>query len=294
MHTDVAEALRSICQATLDALGARTAIPYADDLAFESETQYLLVPIDVLTTRRPKPRPGRRRADASEQMPEVELDASAREVLDNASSLDDLDASRLASMSFAFYAVVVGDNPDQRVSFVERWNPYRAGLSGHLTTFFGDKLRRVAGPLLVFQQSFDMVVTKSAMAVLNATGFEVVFRDIDSMTARFSVWSQAAVTALPLDGDTAQRLCALCDRGGRVAKQLRGMYERGAFGSKFTIPALRAEMQKQKLDDSRLLQNDQLALQDDDIPIMLKLIDEKLYTGWSTNKRWDVGTRSER
>jgi len=41
-------------------------------------------------------------------------------------------------------------------------------------------------------------------------------------------------------------------------------------------------------------QNDQLVIQDDDIPIRLKLIDEKLYTGWSTNKKWDVGTRSER
>jgi len=37
-----------------------------------------------------------------------------------------------------------------------------------------------------------------------------------------------------------------------------------------------------------------LVIQDDDIPIRLKLIDEKLYTGWSTNKKWDVGTRSER
>ncbi|MDA8331247.1 MAG: hypothetical protein M0027_08580 [Candidatus Dormibacteraeota bacterium] len=294
MNKDVADELRAICQATLTAIAERTAMEYADDLDYDGASHYVLVPSAALVAHRPEPRRGRRSASAPAEPPQVEVDPGAGMVLAAASSLPQLNARDLKKQSFAFYAAVVGDNPDSRVAFVDRWNPYKAGLSGRLLTNFGDRLTRIEPPVLVFERSFDMVVTDMAIAVLDVSAFEAVFRDIDTMTARFSVWSQAAVTALPLDGDTAQRLCALCDRGGRVAKQLRGMYERRAFGSKFTIPALRAEMQKQNLDDNRLLQNDQLVLQDDDIPIMLKLIDEKLYTGWSTNKRWDVGTRSER
>ncbi len=294
MNTAVAKELRKICQATLTAIAQRTAMPYTDDLDHDDDAHYVLVPSDALVVHRPEPRRGRRSADAPPEPPPVEVDPGARTVLASASSLPELSSRDLKNQSFAFYAAVVGSNPDSRVAFVDRWNPYRAGLSGRLLTNFGDRLSRIEGPLLVFERSFDMVVTDTAIAVLDLGAFEAIFRDLDTMTARFSVWSQAAEAALPLDGDTAQRLRALCDRGGRVAKQLRGMYERGAFGSKFTVPALRAEMRRQDLDDNRLLQKGRLVLRDDDIPIMLKLIDEKLYTGWSTNKRWDVGTRSER
>lgn len=294
MNNDVANELRAICRATLTALAERTAMEYADDLDYDGASHYVLAPSDTLVVHRPESRRGRHPAGAPAEPPQVEVDPGARTVLTDASSLPELNSRDLKNQSFTFYAAVVGNNPDSRVAFVDRWNPYKAGLSGGLLTNFGDRLSRIEGPLLVFERSFDMVVTDTAIAVLSLGAFEAIFRDIDTMTARFSVWSQAAVAALPLDGATEQRLRALCDRGGRVAKQLRGMYERGVFDSKFTIPALRAEMQKQNIDDNRLLPNDQLVLGDDDVPIVLKLIDEKLYTGWSTNKRWDVGTRSER
>jgi hypothetical protein len=294
MHTDVAAELRAICGATLAALNERSAVAYADDLNFDPETQYLLVPRGVLVAHRPESRRGRRSADAPVEMPQVEVGAGADQVLADASSLPDLDASDLKNQSFAFCAAVVGDDPDHRVAFVDKWNPYKAGLSGHLTTFFGDRLRRIEGPLLVFERSFDMVVTDASIAVLNPAAFETIFRDIDAMTARFPVWSDAAVSALPLDAETAERLRALCGRGGRLATQLRGLYERGIFQTPFTEAALRTEMRRQNLEVERLLVNGKLALDETDIPVVLKLIDEKLYKGWVTATPWDVGTRSKR
>jgi hypothetical protein len=294
LHTDVATELRSICATTLVALGERTTVAYADDLDFDPESQYLLVPSDVLVAHRPESRRGRRPANAPVEVPQIEVDAGARRILADASSLDDLDASQLKRQSFAFYAAVVGDDPDHRVAFVDKWNPYKAGLSGQLATFFGDRLRRIEGPLLVFERSFDMVVTDAAIAVLNPTAFEGVFRDIDTMTARYPVWSDAAVAALPLHDATAVRLRELCGKGGRIAAQLRGLYERGVFKTAFKSSALRAEMKRQNLGADRLLVNGKLVLEDADIPIVLKLVDEKLYRGWVTDTRWDVGTRSAR
>jgi hypothetical protein len=193
-----------------------------------------------------------------------------------------------------FYAAVVGDDPDHRVAFVDKWNPYRAGMSGKLLTSFGDRLRRIDEPLLIFERSFDMVVTEDVIAVLDMRAFEDVFRDIDSMVERIPLWSGAAVTALPFNDDTAARFEALSAGGGRFAKQLRGMYERGVFERTITTAKLRAEMAHQKLDADRLIVDGKLALDDEDIPIVLKLIDEKLYEGWLTETPWDVGTRSKR
>jgi hypothetical protein len=84
-----------------------------------------------------------------------------------------------------------------------------------IATFFGDRLTRIEGPLLVFERSFDMVVTDSAIAVPNLAAFEGVFRDIDAMVDRRPTWSDAAAAALPLDDATAELLADLC--GKRVA-----------------------------------------------------------------------------
>jgi hypothetical protein len=294
MHTDVEAELRTICNNTLASLSGRTGVAYSDDLALDVENQYMVVPSTMLVAHRPESRRGRRAADAPAEPPQIEVDAGARKVLTEASSLQELHASELKNQSFVFYAAVVGDEPDHRVAFVDKWNPYKAGMSGQLTTFFGDRLRRIDGPLLVFERSFDMVVTDDTIAVLKARSFEEVFRDIDFMVDRIPVWSGAAVIALPLDDETAARFQVLSAAGGRFAKQLRGMYERGVFELTITTTKLRAEMTRQRLDADRYIVEGKLSLDDNDIPIVLKLIDEKLYRGWLTETPWDVGTRSKR
>lgn len=105
-----------------------------------------------------------------------------------------------------FYAAVVGNDPNHSVAFVDKWNPYTAALSGKLITSFGDRLRRIEGPLLVFERAFGMVVTDTSIVVLDPKAFEEIFRDIDSMRARFPVWSEAATAAIPFDDATAGRL----------------------------------------------------------------------------------------
>jgi len=294
MHTDVTTELRSICEATLTNIDERTAVTYTDDLVFDAASEYLLVPSTLLIAHRPESRRGRHPVDAPAEPPQIEVDAGARPVLAGASSLPELDASELKNQSFVFYAAVVGDDPDHRIAFVDRWNPYKAGLSGRLMTVFADRLRRIEGPLLVFERAFDMVVTDTAIAVLDPKAFEGVFRDIDAMKERFPVWSDAAVSALPLDDATAQRLRSLCNKGGRLAAQLRGLYERGVFEMTFKTTALRKEMAQQNLDADRLIANGKLVLDDADIPVVLKLIDEKLSKGWLTGTPWEIGTRSKR
>lgn len=295
MHTDVVSELRSICRDTLSRLAARTSVPYAEDIAFDPESQYLLVPTDALVAHQVQSRRSRQRAETPSSPPVmVETDPAARRILDQASSLPDLDASELRKKTFLFYAAVVGDDPDRRVAFVDKWNPYKAGLSGKVATFFGDRLRRIEGPLLVFERAFDMVVTTTAMAVMDASAFEAIFRDIDLMAARIPVWSDATVLALPLDEGSAELIRTSCAKKSRVAKQARGLYERGALTKKFDIGSLRAEMEAQGLDADRIVTGEQLTLNESDVPLVLKLIDEKLYTGWHSETPWDVATRSRR
>jgi len=140
---------------------------------------------------------------------------------------------------------------------------YKAGLSGGIATYFGDRLNRIEGPLLVFERSFDMVVTDNAIAVLNIVAFEGVFRDIDAMVDRRPTWSDAAVAALPCSATRAARAVG-------VAAQLHGMYERGVFERVVTVPQLRTQMNEQKLDAARMIVKGKLVLDDADVAVVLK------------------------
>ena len=57
---------------------------------------------------------------------------------------------------------------------------------------------------------------------------------------------------------------------------------------------MRKEMEVQGLDASSLIKNGKLALNDDDILTLLKLVDEKLSVGWHTGTPWEMGTRLKR
>ena len=294
MHTDVEAELRRICEETLAALAQRTAVPYSDDLSFDPESQYLVAEPGQLVAHELAPRRGRPKSEEEAERPMVEMDPQALRVLSDASSLDQMDAADLGKRSFLFYAAVVGDDPAARTSFLSQWNPYKAALSGRLLASFGDRLRRVEGPLLAFEPAFDMVVTASAVAVLRAAAFEKVFRDIDSMKARVPVWGDAVAQALPLDDASAEVIKQACEKGVRVARQARSLFERGVLEVRFETPSLETEMRRQGLEADRLIQDGKLVLQEDDVFDVLKLIDEKLYRGWHTDTAWDVGTRAKR
>ncbi len=292
MHNDVASELRSICESTVAELGGRTPVAYTNDLDFDHGAQYLVVPLKKLVAHKPESRRGKR-APADETPAMVEVDAASRAVLAQASSLDLLNSAEIKRRSFLFYAAVVGNDPNDRVAFVSKWNPYKAALSGRLLASFGDRLRKVEGPLLAFERQFDMVVTGDAVAVLDPSAFEKVFRDIDAMRERIPVWGEAVTEALPLDANTAAQIKRACEKSARVAKQARSIFERG-IDKKFTASELRKEMERQELDASRMIKNGKLVLEDDDVLDVLKLIDEKLYLGWHSGMGWDVGTRSRR
>jgi hypothetical protein len=82
------------------------------------------------------------------------MDPQALRVLDDASSLEQMEAADLGKRSFLFYAAVVGDDPAAQTSFLSQWNPLQAALSGRLLASFGDRLRRVRGPLLALESAF--------------------------------------------------------------------------------------------------------------------------------------------
>lgn len=298
MHPDVREALRTVATETAERLSTLTQVGYSDDLAFDPEEQYLLVKRDTLVVHRPQPRRRGRHPEASSETraePQVvEMDPAVLEVLDAAASASEITRDTLKKQSFPFYAAVIGDDPARRVAFLKERNPYQVGQLGKVLTQFGDGLRRLTEPVLMFATDFDMVVTPDHIAIARKESFEKLFRDIDALRERIPVWSGAAVHALPLDDGSAAVLQAAALKSVRVASQLRGLQERGFLTKTYAADQLRAKMIEIGLEHERLLPGDTLSLTESDVPLVLKLIDERLYVGWHSATPWDVGTRARR
>lgn len=293
MHADVVEEIRRSCRATVQSVRSKDAIAYESDLDFDQETQCLIVNKDATVVHRVDK--SRRGADGVAHPVHVETSAAASRLLSRASSLPQLDAKQLSRQSFTFFAAVVGDDPNERTAFVSNWNPYKASLSGHLLTSFGDRLRRVEGALLVFKKTFDVIVTKAGIAVLDREGFEAVFRDVDTMRERIPTWSGYLVAALPLESETACRVHEACLKSSRLARQARAIFEGNQLaGGQLEIAAVADELSKWGVDRTTAVQDGALVLTESEVSILVKLLDERLYEGWHSGTGWEAATRSRR
>lgn len=296
MHADVAKALRKAAADTVAAIEARTPVTFAADIDYDPATKYLEVPRTLLTVAQPPPSAGDG-ARPQRQPPNttVETDPEAHAVISQGSSLPLLKAGELGKRSFAFYALIVGNTPETRTAFVTQWNPHRLGLSGKILTAFGDQLRRIGQPLLAFESVFHMAVTPDGIAVLNKSAFEKVFRDVETMQARVPVWAAHVEAALPLDAASLGCLAEVCTKNMRVAAKARSLFESGVLKDRaITAVMLSDEMRRQDLDADRMVKQDKLVIDEHDVPVLLKLLDEGLWRGWLTDTAWEAGSKSRR
>lgn len=294
MKPDVVEALRKIASETVDQLAARSAVDYSDDLNFNAEDNYILIERGGLVVHRPAPRRGRRPIQEQEAPAQLEMSPAVLEIVDAAASLEQINREDLIKKAFTFYAAVIGNDPDRRTAFIAKSNPYKAAQAGQLLTLFGDGLAKVTDPILTFALKFDIVVTPEYVAVLNLAAFEGLFREIDSMKARVPVWSNAAIEALPLDEKSAKTLRTKATSSARVAAQLRGLYERNYLSKKYTVRDLSKQLKDRGFDPEKYIRGGKVSIEESEIPVLLKIIDEKLYPGWHSGTEWDVGTRARR
>ena len=294
MHADVAKALRKAAADTVAAIEARSPVLFSAEIAHDQATHYLEVPAALLAVER-APSDAVNPSTQRRPVSTVETDPEAHSVISLGSSLPLLKARDLGKRTFVFYALLVGDVPENRTAFITHWNPHRVGLSGKILTGFGDHLRQIVDPVLAFEPLFHMALTSGGIAVLNKSAFEMVFRDVETMRARIPVWTEHIEAVLPLNDASLGCLAEVCGKNMRVAAKARSLFERGVLKDrKLTAAMLANEMLRQGLDAGRMVKRDQLVIDEEDVPVLLKLLDESLWRGWLTDTAWEAGSKTSR
>lgn len=256
---DVAAALRSACDATLESLTSQPPIDMSPDIP-RVEKRNILIP------------------------QETEVDPLIIEWLRGHQSLHDLDLAKAGSILPVFYAVVCDGGEDHWSAFISKSNPNLVADGRRFFSRFTrdhDTLVNVSEPLFQFATSFDIIALTSTFAVSDQRAFELLFRDINAMRSRYPVWAKGLAKALSLS--TAQRdiLAQQCSISPAVASQVRRLYERKRR-IKTTAADLAGAMLTQQVDTYGCLDGDEWALQTlqpAQLVDVLKFVNEDFYLG---------------
>lgn len=290
ISVDVADALRDACTATLARLNDLDPLAYESDIALDSSVNYLTVANESTAVHREeRGKPG---SDGVAHPVRIQTNAMVRQTAALAATLPRLNPRDLQATTFAFYAAVVGDDPDRRVTFVSRANPYRAALAGGILTTYGDHLQRITGSVFVFGNTFDAILGPEQIVAFDVDNFESLFRDVDILRSQIPTWSNHVIAALPITDSTAELIQNACLRNSFFARSARSLQESGTLtGRTLDLSPLVAELAKWGVDCSGSVQDGKLDLQQDQVATLFKVLDEKLYEGWRTGTHWQTGTR---
>lgn len=272
--TDVAQALRDACKATLESLASQPPVELSPDIP-SLDRRNTLVP------------------------QETEVDPLIIDWLRRHQSLLDLDLAKAGSLVPEFYAVVCDAGEDHWSAFISKANP---NLVADGRRFFSrltrqhDTLVTIEEPLFQFATVFGMVVVKGAIVVSDQRAFELLFRDVGAMRGRYPVWTLHVAKALGLEKRQHDTLTAQCLDSPAVARQVRRLYER-KLPISTNAADLKVAMAQQDVDTYGCLDGDEWALEKlkpAQLVEVLKFVNEDFYLGPLSSEPYEAVGKIER
>lgn len=278
LGADVEAAFREVARETLSDLGTREAADWTPDADLSPETFLVL--------------------DSSEvgDSPTLTTDHDNKaflEVLAEAERLEAIHPKHLPTGDLTFYAIIVGD-PGNRSAFIRRSNPRRGLKRGRIYSTLSDTLQRVEKPIFAFDEWVDLVAVDGKLCVLSQTVFAAFFRDQETLAKKIPEWIETLANSVPLAESSHPRLEERVKRDSRLKARLEAIVRRDHLSS-VSSETLRKAMEDNELDPNRLLDSEgKLILEEDDIPQVLYLLNEDLFTGSLTNTGFRADKKATR
>jgi hypothetical protein len=262
----VAAAFRNVCARHIDALQGREAKRYSPDTELVAAEEYLVVP----------------RADLDPDDPILEL-------MEDVPSRDSLATGGLPERSLLLYAFVFEDG----TAFVRKTNAYQSTRRGRILTRFTNALTTIDEPVFAFDDSVDIVITTDALLVSSESAFEHLFRSDELLAAHIPNWIHSISTHLPLADGAEDTLAERCQRSTRMRRRLEAIHHRGHLRD-ITITQVKNEAIRQGIEPSEIIHRGKLTFDDASTDVLLRLLNEDLFTGGLSNARFTVERKAPR
>lgn len=206
-------------------------------------------------------------------------------LIDELSRGEDLDFANLAELRtrrLACYAIVDGVG-EQRRLYVRRQDPVKLASKRLFTFLMAGSLDRLDAPVLAFDDFVDVVIEEDRIFVLNPKGFESLFRGSELVLEAVPKWVDELRGHVPFGDGSRDVLLANVRRNGIHRRKLLAILD-SPYVSTLTPKRIRKRMKQHGLEHERLLPEDTLQLNEQDIEAVLRLLNEELYRGDFSNR----------
>jgi hypothetical protein len=211
-------------------------------------------------------------ADASEL-----LDTPLLEVLRRGASLPQVGPDDVRRRQVALYAVLIGNDPDSRLTFVRKGSPVQLARRG-LVAVLDSSLTRVMRPILAFDPVFDVVIHDTKVWILGQKRFEGLFRESAAVLAMAPEWAQRVSEAVPLSGGSREYLTERMQQNSVLRRKVHSILRCSYLGT-LTPDTLAKGMAAHGLDRGKLMPDGTLIINKETEQDVLFLLNEDLWTG---------------
>ncbi len=274
---DVSERLRAICGDTVSKLEGMGARDYFGNPELEENEEYFVIDRTSHIARAQVADQGEDNTTDIRQA-EAAAQSDLQSLVANAWSHDKIGLSEI-DRQFLFYAVVIDIDEEGPVGFVRKMNPrLRPKSGGFIAAIYADGVKTLEEVPLSFDGHFDVVVSKTSIAVLRQKPGISLFSDIDLIkeTVPREVGALASAMPLPFATGGKDALVEVCSDRPSLAKQLQRV-SRSDEIQKVTPELFRAALKRHGLDTQRYLRRGCLVVPKEDVRTVLDVLESIYY-----------------
>ncbi|MFE6387231.1 Kiwa anti-phage protein KwaB-like domain-containing protein [Nocardiopsis dassonvillei] len=219
-------------------------------------------------------------------------DTEVVSVLRQGASLQNATADELRKKTLAFYALILGDEPENRSVFIKAGNPIKlAGKS--LVGVFDNTLTRIHQPLFQFEASWDVIITNDGIWAFDQNRFERLFKETDVVLAKTDEWVEKLAAKVPIAEDDLAEFSKRLRSNSVLRRKVTSILQKPHLES-LTADALRKKMSDRGLDPEVLMPNGSLSLTKETQSDVLRLLNEDLFTGDFSGEQYSASRKSLR
>jgi hypothetical protein len=274
---DVSQRLRAICGDTVRNLEAMEARDYFGNPELEENEEYFVIDRTTHVARAEVPDQAE---DGTTDIGQAEAAAQSdlQRLVANAWSHDDIGLTEIDSQ-FLFYAVVIDIDKEGPVGFVRKMNPrLRPKSGGFIAAIYADGVKTLEEVPLSFDGHFDVVVSRTSIAVLRQKAGISLFSDVNLIkeTVPREVGALAAAMPLPFVKGGKDALVEACSERPSLAKRLQRV-SRSDEIQKVTPETFRAALERHGLDIQKYLRGGYLVVPKEDVRTVLDVLESVYY-----------------
>jgi hypothetical protein len=295
LHRSMDLEFRREAEAALSSIGSRKPRPYEPTAHLEEDEVFLLTTNEL--PHHAMRIGGRRRRAWLDGVGSQSSDGTVRAIDDSAlepsallsvtrypDRLDELTLAQVRGRRFLFYAVVFTE--DRSLAFVKRHNPASVLNSGLTIGLFGQTIRRVGRPALVFEHGFDLIIDDDEVAALAPDAIVRLFADVEVSAAGVpALVGRLRQSSLRIRPASLEVIEAACAARRLLARRLAALLDR-PYMTTLTPQDVEYYLKELEEDVERYVNNGEVVATQDTVGDLLDVLGQLHYRGGYDDELW--------